>query len=158
MRKVLSNDIKARPIRFFFGFMIIWQGYDLTNLILTISSVEGSILEHIIFISIFIVFYIVFDNVKKVEYDDVYMYVTGKNGEEKIPFSSLQKMNPSSIKFRSGPRIWKIRYHDNKLAKKAVRITLRSYDEEFGRFVEIVKKQNKKFVVKRIMHPIDFDI
>jgi|GEM_PF-5827467 len=110
-----------------------------------------------VLISIYVILFFVFDNVKKVEYDDDYMYITGKGGEEKIPFNNLRKMNPSSLKFNRGPMIWIIRYFDKTSKKKSVRVTLSHFDEEFGNFILSVKKENKSFVVKRIMHPIDFD-
>ncbi|RYD56454.1 MAG: hypothetical protein EOP56_12215 [Sphingobacteriales bacterium] len=109
-----------------------------------------SMTDHLIvlfFCCLHIVFYIVFDRSKVLEFDAGFLYVKSKNGEEKVALSSIHIIRLSSIRL-GYIRLWELVYLDEMNNSKSV--SFQPLDRQvFSRFQEMVKIANPVVQINR---------
>ena len=155
MRHQISCNI--RWLRYPFAALGLVFIIILYSIIRTDSPLEISrLLIELLFISICAIVYIFFDNIKKVEFDNEYMYVTSKTTQEKIPLKDIYKVKLTmmSLNYRS---FWKIGYIVDNNSKRSVRILEKWKDQNFIDFKDLVRSANKKVIIKNWSYIFDFD-
>ena len=110
----------------------------------------------LLFLIICGVFYYLLDKSKTVEFDSEFMYISGKNGEEKVALKNIHKIKLTMTKVNSR-NMWKIGYYDQNRSEKSVRILPRWLHKHFDEFKSLVKKENDNVKVQNWSHSFDFD-
>jgi ribosomal protein L31E len=110
----------------------------------------------VLFLIISAVLYYLFDVSKTVEFDNDFMYIKGKSGEEKIPLKNVYKIKLTMIEINKN-NMWKIGYYDNNRIKKSVRILPRFLNKHFDEFTIQVKIANKNVNIQNWSHSLDLD-
>lgn len=152
MRNRISTNI--RLARFLFVALGIGLLFDLTYTIFKNDYDQEKIIVEIVFLIINSILYYLFDKAKTVEFDDDFMYVTGKAGEEKIPLKDIYKIKLTLAEINDR-NMWKIGYYDNSQNEKIVRI-LPAYPQ-FDNFKKGVMAANKDLKIRNWSHSFDID-
>lgn len=84
------------------------------------------------------------------------MFITSKNGEERIPLKNIHVIKLTSLEINKR-KMWKIKYTDNYVTEKSVRILPRLFNNEFEKFKDAVYKANNKVLIQKWTHTFDFD-
>lgn len=133
-------------------FLLFLLGNSLSKQVIDYESV----IVQLVFLSISIILYFLFDKAKTVEFDTNYMYVSGKGEEERILLSDVFKIKLTMTKINNRS-MWKISYYDVNKAQKSVRVLPRWFYENFNEFKAAVKSANEDVTIKNFSHSFDFD-
>ena len=102
------------------------------------------------------ILYYLLDRAKTVEFDNAFMYVTGKTGNEKIALKEVFKIKLTMTEINNRS-MWKIGYYDQMGTEKSVRILPRWLDSNFDEFKKLVQAANNKVKIQNWSHSFDFD-
>jgi len=103
-----------------------------------------------------VILYFLFDQARTVEFDNKFMYVTGKTGEEKVALKDVYKIKLTMTEINNRS-MWKIGYYDQKKTAKTVRILPRLFHKHFNEFKNLAQAANKKVKIPNWSHSFDFD-
>ena len=127
-----------------------------TNTLLSDDANDESTIVMILFLIICGVLYHLFNLAKTIEFDHEFMYISGKNGEEKVALQNIHKIKLTMTKINNRS-MWKIGYYDQQKTKKTVRFSPRLYYNHFDEFKNLVKKENNQVTIQNWSHSFDFD-
>jgi len=151
MRQRISTNLRWN--RFIFVVLGLYLPYVILTAVEPKNINVEIILVALLITGICSLIYYLIDRAVKVEYDQHFMYVIRKKGEEKIPLEKVQRINITTIRINNRS-MWQIAYYDANNLSKSIRILPR-YFEYFDEFQEVVKKANEEVSVKNFSHPFD---
>jgi len=154
MKKRLSSHI--RPARFLFLLVGLGLGYVLFNSLMKGTTDQESMIVMSVFLLACVILYYLFDQAKTVEFDNDYMYIKGKTGEETIPLKDVHKIKLTMTKINNRS-MWKIGYKNQWGTEKSVRILPRWLHSEFDEFKTLVQAANKNVNIQNWSHSFDLD-
>lgn len=126
-----------------FSIYILWMYYNDAETVLACSAISAISAA---------LFYLI-HNAKTVEFDDNYMYITGREIDKAIPLDKIFKIKLTTININD-QNMWKIGYLDGEI-EKAIRILPRLM--EFAIFKQVVSAKNQGVAIKNFSHTFDFD-
>ncbi|BCY29590.1 hypothetical protein [Flavobacterium okayamense] len=154
MKKRISTNL--RWVRFIPAVVFMALLYSIVNLINSHNRENEALIGICISAIVCVLLYFIFDSAKKVEFDQNHMFITSKNGEERIPLKNIHVIKLTSLEINKR-KMWKIKYTDNYVTEKSVRILPRLFNNEFEKFKDAVYKANNKVLIQKWTHTFDFD-
>jgi hypothetical protein len=151
MRQRISTNLRWN--RFIFVALGLYLPYVILTAVEPKNINVEIILVALLIAGICSLVYYLIDRAVKVEYDQHFMYVIRKKGEEKIPLEKVQRINITTIRINNRS-MWQIAYNDANNLSKSVSILPR-YFEYFDEFQEVVKKANEAVSVKNFSPTFD---
>lgn len=124
--------------------------------ILFMSIPNKTMAAYAVGLIIFGMFFYLLHHSKKVEFDDDYMYITGRKKTEVIPLKNVYKIKLTMASINNAP-LWKIGYSDETGNQKAVRILPKFFSDDFETFKSVVSIKNENVKIKNWSHSLDFD-
>lgn len=102
------------------------------------------------------ILYYLFDHSKTVEYNQAFMFISGKTGTKEIPLKQIFKIKRTMTQINDRS-MWKIKYLDDAGQEQSVRILPKVFGEGFREFKATVKSVNRKVEIQNWSHSFDFD-
>jgi hypothetical protein len=109
-----------------------------------------------IFLIVCIVLFYLLHHSKTVEFDDHFMYITGRQISKKVPLERVYQIKFTMTQINR-QHMWKIGYYDESNEEQSVRILPKVSDKSFDKFTDKVKEKNHQVKVKSWSHSFDFD-
>ncbi|MES2732694.1 MAG: hypothetical protein V4714_13135 [Bacteroidota bacterium] len=121
----------------------------------TVNDSEGSV-AFFIFLFVSVILFFLFHYSKTVEFDEDFMYVSGRQINTKVPLVRVYKIKRTMTQINK-QYMWKISYYDEQDAEQSVRILPKVGNGRFDHFTDLVKEKNQAAQIKNWSHSFDFD-
>ena len=154
MRKRVSSNI--RDFRFLFPFI---------GLLIIAQIIHAGVINRydrqVVIVEIVVLFacvglYFLFDHAKNVEFDQDFMYVMHRSGEEIIPLKDVNRIKYTMTQINN-KNMWLIGYYDKNKVEQSVRILPRWFYRHFDEFKNCVRAANNEVKIKNYSHSFDID-